>query len=69
MTEKNKKRIGIINKRKSSMPWNELISRQIKESEASRINWERDRWMKSIGIEDDLEMELICTIVASLIPS
>ena len=69
MTERNKKRMEIINKKINSMSWNEYISRQIENSKNSERDWRCNRWLTSIGIEDDLEMELICSIVASLIPS
>ena len=69
MTERNKKRMAIINKKINSMSWNEYISRQIENSKNSERDWRCNRWLTSIGIEDDIEMELICSIVASLIPS
>lgn len=69
MTEENKKRMKMINKKISSMSWNTFISKQIERGDENKKNWECDRWLKSIDIENDLEMELIYSIIESLIPS
>ena len=67
MTERNKKIMDILIRRKNSMSWNEYISNQIKDSDFIATCWDVCRWLeKTTGIKEDFESELICHIALSL---